>query len=888
MASRRHRKKEAAAAAASAAPPPAPAPARGAAAPPPAAREPEVSEPVQANVRRARLWDRGGKPEGNTPDAGAPPRRPPRALPRIGLALAILALLDALWAGALLARGNLAGMVTLPWAAAFLALAALFPMKPAKVQPEAAKLRLVGLAIVNLVLLLALAAVEALAAFAALGLLFSFSQVAALFVQVFPVILAAFLATGAGLRILAGRWGVVLKVSRGRRALAALLAALALAVALTVLLAVLPAGRGVVELTVEQTPFLAAAGALLALLATWASSLPTFARIGDWLARQGLRNVRLARRLTYALAAPGLAVGLAGALAWRVVDPGLGVALLAAGLLLAMLAAYPAGVARWVPALGLEDPETFLRRRRAAVGGMLAAAALGIAGLALGALVEAAQLFEPDASPAPFLLAGAIALQALLSVAAVKVTLPGALGDARRTAAWNLSLFAVLLAFFGVLLGSGVAEGPGVGPGTGLLLLLGAGLASAGHHLLRAVLAPPRRAGKEQALRAAKPERDTKERIERSMHLAYVAGLGGTVALVGLVASTSLGVVDVEGSTGVPGWAFLLLGALLVAPVLGYAVWRFLQARKVEVEMRQQEAREYKKRISQQEATRLLLLGGSFTAAAVFSVFGLLTQFGVLKALGPFELTPKYSTDFFVFAILVGLGPFGFHRARQQARMRAIDQKFPEFLRDLAESKRAGMTLTQAVITASKGNYGVLTADIRKMAAQIEWGVGFAEALQRFAKRARTPLIERSVSLIVQASEAGGNVVDVLHAAAEDAREIQLLLKERKTSMSIYVMIIYIAFFVFLAVIAVLDAQFLPQVAKAVGGAQGVAVGPIKFGKIDVDAFEQVFFHAAIIQALGGGFVAGVMEEGKPIAGLRHVFIMVIFGYIAFRFVIGS
>jgi flagellar protein FlaJ len=258
-----------------------------------------------------------------------------------------------------------------------------------------------------------------------------------------------------------------------------------------------------------------------------------------------------------------------------------------------------------------------------------------------------------------------------------------------------------------------------------------------------------------------------------------------------------------------------------------------------------------------------------------------------VKNIGPLAADRKLATDFFVFAILVGLGPYGWFAAREARRTEAIDHKFPEFLRDLAESQRSGMTLTEAVLTASKGQYGVLTGEIKKMAAQIEWGVSFSDALQRFSGRVNTPLIERTVSLIIQASSAGGNVVDVLTAAADDAREIQQIVKERKQQMSIYTMIIYIAFAVFIGVIAVLNAQFIPEVAKAVSKADGVSIGGLHFKAFDQDDFKILFFHAAIIQGFGGGIVGGVMSGGKPIHGLRHSFILVFIAWVLFRVIIG-
>jgi flagellar protein FlaJ len=383
-----------------------------------------------------------------------------------------------------------------------------------------------------------------------------------------------------------------------------------------------------------------------------------------------------------------------------------------------------------------------------------------------------------------------------------------------------------------------------------------------------------------------KVKSDLKETAQRRMMWIYIGSAGLLFIAVGILALTTFTPVQVQASGTTRTTGLLVLGVLGLA-VAGFVGYEYMKGVRREVVVKKEEDIG-KRRLTPEELNRYILLGVAITLAAIFAIVGLLTFLGKITTLGPIALAPKYGTDFFVFAILVGLGPYAFYHDRELRRIQAIDAKFPEFLRDLSESQRSGMTLTEAVVTASKGTYGALTWEIRKMAAQVEWGVSFPEALQRFSKRVRTPLIDRTVSLVVQASSAGGNVVDILSAAADDSREIQLILKERKSAMSIYIMIIYIAFFVFMGVIAILNAEFIPQVAKAVQGAAGVTLGGLTFKPFDQNQFKMIFFHAAVIQGFGGGLVAGVMETGKPVTGLKHAFLMVAIAYVLFRFVIGG
>jgi flagellar protein FlaJ len=326
--------------------------------------------------------------------------------------------------------------------------------------------------------------------------------------------------------------------------------------------------------------------------------------------------------------------------------------------------------------------------------------------------------------------------------------------------------------------------------------------------------------------------------------------------------------------------AYVILGAV----IFGFVLTRYFQHRYLEARARRKREGTViaKKRMSKQEMGRRIMFVFSGTFATLFALLGLIVLTGRIDA-----LDKTYGTDFIILAFLIGVGPYGWYRGRIVKRIRALGfSEVSEEVRELVV-ERAGMTLPRALKTASKGVYGALTKEIRQMSAQVEWGVSFTESLQRFAKRVGTPLIERTVALIVEASKAGGNVIDILTAASDDAREIKQILEERKRQMGIYGIIIYIAFFVFLIVVFILAAQFLPAFDAAAGKSTGAQVGGASIAAFDVDAFSTIFFHAALVQGIGGGLVSGIMQEGHPINGLKHSVIMTIVAWITFRLLIG-
>jgi len=251
----------------------------------------------------------------------------------------------------------------------------------------------------------------------------------------------------------------------------------------------------------------------------------------------------------------------------------------------------------------------------------------------------------------------------------------------------------------------------------------------------------------------------------------------------------------------------------------------------------------------------------------------------------PVLFTSTIIDDFLVLAVLVAIIPVAILDFKEQQRVKNLENALPNFFRDLAGMNDSGMTLPNAVHIVAGAEYSTLTPHIRKLDQDMSWGAGFVEAMYRFGKDLGTPLADRSVDLIAKASKAGGDISEVLRAAAKDTFEVVNLAQERSNNMLIYVIIVLVSFAVFLFVIAILVSTFLTTMATA--GASAASAGARGFmGQIDLFQYKRLFTHAALLQGFFSGLVAGQMGEGRLIAGLKYSAIMVIIAWVTFRFFI--
>ncbi|MDH7507656.1 MAG: type II secretion system F family protein, partial [Candidatus Thermoplasmatota archaeon] len=218
-----------------------------------------------------------------------------------------------------------------------------------------------------------------------------------------------------------------------------------------------------------------------------------------------------------------------------------------------------------------------------------------------------------------------------------------------------------------------------------------------------------------------------------------------------------------------------------------------------------------------------ILLGISFGISAVFFIIGFLGLIGAVTFFNEI-LT---SVDFIVFGILCCIGPIGFYNHLKAKKKKELESHLPDFLREISSSTASGMTVFDAIRSAANGDHGILTPELKKMAAQLSWGISVKEALINFAERINTVSVKRMVVTINKALEIGGNTSTVFEAAAREIDQTKLVEQQRRAEMSLYSIVIFISFFVFLAVIYIINstiiAEFLRLQTQLPGGSIGVS-----------------------------------------------------------------
>lgn len=275
-----------------------------------------------------------------------------------------------------------------------------------------------------------------------------------------------------------------------------------------------------------------------------------------------------------------------------------------------------------------------------------------------------------------------------------------------------------------------------------------------------------------------------------------------------------------------------------------------------------------------------IILGISAGITVLLILIGFLSLIGLINT----EAIGLVGVDFLVFGVLSAIGPIGFFNYIQTKKKKDVEDHLPDFLREISSSTASGMTVFDAIASAANADHGRLTAELQRMAAQLSWGISVKQALNNFADRINTDSVKRMAVTVNKALEIGGNTSAVFEAAAKEIDQSKRVELQRKTEMSMYSIVIFISFFVFLAVILIIDKTIFQAIFDLQDKMAGQAIGNMRIARIDHNLLKYTFFSFVMVQSIGGGLLGGFMMDGELSSGVRFGFILVLVSFFVFKF----
>jgi flagellar protein FlaJ len=213
-----------------------------------------------------------------------------------------------------------------------------------------------------------------------------------------------------------------------------------------------------------------------------------------------------------------------------------------------------------------------------------------------------------------------------------------------------------------------------------------------------------------------------------------------------------------------------------------------------------------------------------------------------------------------------------------------FEQQFISFIRDISDSIKSGMSLPMALDHCSKRDYMGLTKHVKRLSAQIEWGIPLKKALTTFGDSTHSVPIKRAIATITATYKIGGKISDTLDAVSRSLVTISQIKRERSASVYSQIVTSYVIFFVFIFILVILQTFMIPSLTQQAGQGMSLTKGTQIVASPEV--FNQGFTAFIIIQGFFAGLATGKMAEGSLVAGLKHSMLLILVGYGIFSFAV--
>ncbi len=238
-------------------------------------------------------------------------------------------------------------------------------------------------------------------------------------------------------------------------------------------------------------------------------------------------------------------------------------------------------------------------------------------------------------------------------------------------------------------------------------------------------------------------------------------------------------------------------------------------------------------------------------------------------------------------ALVVVIVPPAMMRYMKYRRIKEMEERFPDFMREVVEGLRGGMSLPLSLKYASKADYGALNPLVKRMVAQISWGVPFETALKEFMKATRSRVIARAVSVIIEAHRSGGELAEAIDSVTKATVEVEKIKDERRSMISSQRTQGYLIFFIFIGIMIALQDFLLPSLlgggATELGGKAATFMGggmAVMGSGISLEEYHKLFLRMVLIQGFFSGLAIGKLAEGTFTDGLKHSLVLSITGYL--------
>ncbi len=226
--------------------------------------------------------------------------------------------------------------------------------------------------------------------------------------------------------------------------------------------------------------------------------------------------------------------------------------------------------------------------------------------------------------------------------------------------------------------------------------------------------------------------------------------------------------------------------------------------------------------------------------------------------------------------LIVSVVPPALVHQKIAGRKASMEKGISNFLRDLTETRKTGLSPEACISNLSGRDYGAFSNELRKMSSDIGWGIPMRKVIMDFVKKTKSWMSQIVMFLLLEAVDVGGGTISMIESLARFNNMTQEVEKEKKMSVRPYMIMPY--FGAILLVSTTLMTLLFTTNTIAMGG-EAVATST------DTSMLSLIFTVSVITHCYLIGLVCGKISEESLAAGFKHAALLVLIAIVASKVV---
>jgi len=226
-------------------------------------------------------------------------------------------------------------------------------------------------------------------------------------------------------------------------------------------------------------------------------------------------------------------------------------------------------------------------------------------------------------------------------------------------------------------------------------------------------------------------------------------------------------------------------------------------------------------------------------------------------------------------ALIISAVPPAFVHGKISGRKSSIERGIANFLRDLTEIRKTGLSPEKCIESLSERDYGEFSKELRKMSSDLSWGTPMRKVIMDFVKRTKSWMSQIVMFLLLEAVDVGGGTIAMIESLARFNNMTQEVEKEKRMNVRPYMLIPYFAA-VLLVATTLMTLIFTTQTVTMAGPTTNAP---------DINFLTLIFTVSVITHCYLIGLVAGKISEESLAAGFKHSALLVLIAIVASKVV---